>query len=457
MRRLTPSGIAADVDAVDRRAAGRRREQAAEHADRRGLAGAVAAEESEDLAATDVELTSSTALNCAERARQTVDVDRRRRRSSTRPPTARDQPRFAQPERGRQARALELGFEQGQLRVEHLGAGRDAGRESAPRPPAAPPWPRPPPRPTRRARRGRTRDRAAAAGLRTRPGLEVLRAGRRARRPARALAARSALALPLSNSGQVSCTPRSHDVCHRSVGGTKRMFGRAGSTAARPASYGLAASPAPPRRSAQGGLPFGQRRPLGTALRSRARPGLRRTRREIGRERHRRSTAVSGVDRPARVRADEPREIGIGERGVVAGLDQPDRLPRALRLRRQQIVRRQQPGVHARLDIADVRVRALASDCSNTRTASRAVTSASRRVRRRAGRSSSTVDAIGAGGADVRARGIDVALHAAGRDRSARSLPRAPVVRRDVRETGCASRRRCPERRTRRRDWSADT
>ena len=55
MRRLTRSRIAADVDAVDERAAGRRRQQAAQHADRRGLAGAVAAEKAEDLAAPDVE------------------------------------------------------------------------------------------------------------------------------------------------------------------------------------------------------------------------------------------------------------------------------------------------------------------------------------------------------------------------------------------------------------------
>ena len=42
--------IAADVDAADRRRAARRLEQPAQHADRRRLAGAVAAEEAEDLA-----------------------------------------------------------------------------------------------------------------------------------------------------------------------------------------------------------------------------------------------------------------------------------------------------------------------------------------------------------------------------------------------------------------------
>ena len=50
MRALHALGVAADVDAADRRRAGRRLQQAAQHPDRRRLAGAVAAEEAEDLA-----------------------------------------------------------------------------------------------------------------------------------------------------------------------------------------------------------------------------------------------------------------------------------------------------------------------------------------------------------------------------------------------------------------------
>ena len=52
---LDALGIAVDVDAADERRPGRGPQQAAQHADGGGLAGAVAAEEAEDLAGADVE------------------------------------------------------------------------------------------------------------------------------------------------------------------------------------------------------------------------------------------------------------------------------------------------------------------------------------------------------------------------------------------------------------------
>src|SRR5262249_6785196 len=74
---LDAFGILRDVDAADRRGARGRREQSAQHPDRRRLAGAVAAEEAEDLAATDVERDVVDRDERAEAPRQTADLDRR--------------------------------------------------------------------------------------------------------------------------------------------------------------------------------------------------------------------------------------------------------------------------------------------------------------------------------------------------------------------------------------------
>ena len=117
------------------RAAGRRPQQPAQHADRRGLAGAVAAEEPEHLAAPDVERHVVDGLERAERARQLLDLNRPARRSPVRPgqslaPHRAQQARLAEPQRGLQARVFEFGFEQRDLRVEHFGAGGDAGAEA---------------------------------------------------------------------------------------------------------------------------------------------------------------------------------------------------------------------------------------------------------------------------------------------------------------------------------------
>jgi hypothetical protein len=65
-----------------------------------------------------------------------------------------------------------------------------------------------------------------------------------------------------------------------------------------------------------------------------------------------------GHDVRAGRRAYQPREIQLGQRRVIARLNQADVLPAALRLRRQYVVRRQHAGVHARFHVTDVRVRA---------------------------------------------------------------------------------------------------
>ena len=72
--------------------------------------------------------------------------------------------------------------------------------------------------------------------------------------------------------------------------------------------------------------------------------------------------------------ADEPREIGLGKRRGIPRLNELHVLPRALRLRRQQLVRRQDTGVHARLT-SPTHASVRRSACSMTDTLSRAVTS----------------------------------------------------------------------------------
>ena len=73
---LDAFGIARDVDAADDAPSRGRRQQAAQHADGRGLAGAVAAEEAEDLAAPHVEADAIDGDELAEAARQIAHLDR---------------------------------------------------------------------------------------------------------------------------------------------------------------------------------------------------------------------------------------------------------------------------------------------------------------------------------------------------------------------------------------------
>src|SRR6185503_2292945 len=68
--------VAADVDAADGRGAARRRQQAAQHPNRRRLAGAVRAKEAENLALGDVEREVIDGEEVAELARQFADGDR---------------------------------------------------------------------------------------------------------------------------------------------------------------------------------------------------------------------------------------------------------------------------------------------------------------------------------------------------------------------------------------------
>ena len=119
-------GIARDVDAADDGRAGGRPQQTAQHADGGRLAGAVGAEKAEDLAGFDVERQLIDGRERAEPARELVDLDAQ----ATSSPQRAIEPRFREPDVGERARAIELGLQQRHLRVEHLGAGRDADVES---------------------------------------------------------------------------------------------------------------------------------------------------------------------------------------------------------------------------------------------------------------------------------------------------------------------------------------
>ena len=141
---------------------GRGPEQAAQHADGRGLAGAVAAEEPEDLAGADVE-------------RHVVDGDEARRigasgaglRSRSSPDRS-GEARFGQADARERACPIELRLQERVLGVEHFDLRDDAGLV-----PLAPPrvglrWPRAPRRRRQPPRRGRTRSRARAGAPRPR-------------------------------------------------------------------------------------------------------------------------------------------------------------------------------------------------------------------------------------------------------------------------------------------------
>ena len=79
MLRFTPSGSCADVDARARaRVPPDGAQQAAHHADGRGLAGAVGAQEAEDLALLDVERDAVDGREVAEALGEAVELDRGR-------------------------------------------------------------------------------------------------------------------------------------------------------------------------------------------------------------------------------------------------------------------------------------------------------------------------------------------------------------------------------------------
>ena len=103
-----------------------RRQQAAQHPDRRRLAGAVAAEKAEHLTAPHVETDVVDGVELAETARELIDDDGAiggGHCATERP----DQPRLVESQLDLQARALDLGFDQVELGVEDVGAGGDAG------------------------------------------------------------------------------------------------------------------------------------------------------------------------------------------------------------------------------------------------------------------------------------------------------------------------------------------
>ena len=75
-RPLDALGLAADVEAADRRRPGGRVEEAAEHADGRGLAGSVGPEKAEDPAAVDIEGDRIDGREVAEPLRERLDLDR---------------------------------------------------------------------------------------------------------------------------------------------------------------------------------------------------------------------------------------------------------------------------------------------------------------------------------------------------------------------------------------------
>ena len=115
--------IARHVHAADDRRPGGRLEEAAQHPDGRRLPGAVAAEEPEDLPARHVEAHAVDGDELAEAARQVADDDRRVPPAPAPGLSAKGplQARFGEADVGDGARAIELGLQPRDLRVEHVG------------------------------------------------------------------------------------------------------------------------------------------------------------------------------------------------------------------------------------------------------------------------------------------------------------------------------------------------
>src|ERR1700682_3179918 len=81
--RLRLDGLLEDVDPVDKRSPGRRRDQAAQHPERGRLAGAVGAEESKDLAAAHLEAHAIHRADDAEALDELPGLDRNHHRQVT--------------------------------------------------------------------------------------------------------------------------------------------------------------------------------------------------------------------------------------------------------------------------------------------------------------------------------------------------------------------------------------
>ena len=214
MRRFTASGSRADVDAADRGGARRRPQQAAEHADGGGLAGAVAAEEAEDLAGAHVERHVVDGDEGAEPAREAAAP---RWRSSPQRPS-RAAPRPDAPTRARGCDRAGSAGARAPRRARRSARSRRRGsarpRPGAPRPPRARLRRRRPPRRVPDAissERCRTSTASTESNSR-----EPLRARPWRRQPP---APRRRATRPPSHSDQVTLTPASHESSQRSMRG----------------------------------------------------------------------------------------------------------------------------------------------------------------------------------------------------------------------------------------------
>ena len=160
--------------------------------------------------------------------------------------------------------------------------------------------------------------------------------------------------------------------------GTKRGFGRAGSTAAERADL------RPSRRRARPSA-LAQRRLRGSSELARSAALLERALDErvgdwpvsVAGRRRRLIDAVAGAIAGPGVAPMSRARFDLARAARVARLDQLHVLARPLRLRRQHIVRRQEARVDARLHVGHLRIRRAASDSLEHRARiSRAVTSA---------------------------------------------------------------------------------
>ena len=201
--------------------AGRGPQQAAEHADRRGLAGAVAAEEAEDLAGADVERHVVDGDEAAESAREVPDFDRVHRpialsscaSDSRTPARARVPIELRLQQRVLGVEDFDLRDHAGPVSLANDAAGFGGRRDAARR--------QPPPR------RGRTRSRARADAPRPRARNRTRRVAAVDARDAARACATSAAVRPPSHSDQLTLTPTSHESSQRSARGKMRGFGRA--------------------------------------------------------------------------------------------------------------------------------------------------------------------------------------------------------------------------------------
>ena len=246
MRRFDAFGIAADVDAAHRRGPARRLQQAAQHADRRGLAGAVAPQEPEDLPLLHVEAQAVNRHEIAEAAREVVNDDGRRHSSSPHSnhedtkhtnlisgvchgvgvplspgqrPRARARRASASARVRHRLRPIERCLQHGD--TGHRGRPCSSRRrpQTARRPRDAPPSPR-----GRHRQRRRSAARLDSISLTTLPELDgehgvELCNPRLCRARGADASATSARALPPSNSGQFTLMPASHDSAHTALRG----------------------------------------------------------------------------------------------------------------------------------------------------------------------------------------------------------------------------------------------